>query len=207
MNSATRDYIRDHAQDGAAAIAAGLAADQRFQRRIYADDLNGLFGAQPLIPLKMKDAVQNFPRTEQTMLMLAGIDRLLETARLGGQAGWLGTDIAEYAAQVRMFAPAVVQAKVLKQPEVDALLALGGGFLYDRELTEGHVQEVLDALAAETQAAEAAAQRAAAITAFRVRVDGVCNELRGLVDHAERGSDSIPELEGVLETVTEAWAS
>ena len=85
---------------------------------------------------------------------LAGGIQLLQKANDWG-LDYFGTSDATVAAQVVGLAGGLLQAGVLQQAEFDTVIALGGGYLYDHDLTEAEVQAELDAYAAE-QAAEAA---------------------------------------------------
>ena len=147
MNSATLEYIRTHPdaspKEIVAALAANFATVKDIDRKAMAAYLisNG-------IVLRFDAALASLP------VELAGGIQLLQKANDWG-LDYFGTSDVTVAAQVVGLAGGLTQEGVLKPEEFDAVIALGGGFRYDHDLTEAEVQAELDAYAAE-QADESA---------------------------------------------------
>lgn len=133
MNAATIDFLAQArtAGDTAANVSAALAADPRFARRIYSKpDLRGMF-AGSAIGVKLTRAAASDALPDE---LRAGVERVIMT--VAWEDGYLDTTDATHAAALRAALPALVQAGVLAQPEADALLALGGGYLLERLTAE-----------------------------------------------------------------------
>lgn len=161
MNLNNQAYIQSHVHDSAKDIVQAFADDQRFYTRITADQLNGFFGANQDVAFEMKLAVSNDAVDKP---LRAGIDRLLETARLPN--GWIATDDPMLSAQIRQFLPLIVAEKVLAQDEADALLALAGGPYYE-PMDEPSVQAELDRLHGELDRQDTQSRAERAFTTVR----------------------------------------
>lgn len=161
MNNPTAEYIQAHRDRPAADIAAALAADPRFERRIGKDPLRALLQGS-LIGAKMQQAWEN---KQLPLELRGGLWSVIQTAAYDN--GYIDTQDPAIAANIRTLGPTVVALGILTQDEADALLALAGGPLLDR-LTAAEVQAELDRLTAlDTAAAllETARTQSAALLA------------------------------------------
>lgn len=143
MNSATREYIRAHAQDGAAAIAKALAADFSTANNIDRKALAALLLSAGLNS-RFRQAREH-PETPAPIV--EGLWTLQDIVTSG--IDYIETRSPGHGASMAQLLGGLQLAKLLSADEAAQLIALAGGYQYERDLSVEQVQEALDAIAAE----------------------------------------------------------